>query len=654
MMATAPELLVSIIVVGYQHADGLRRCLTALAQALPPSVATETILVANGATKDVLRVMDDAAPSATVVRSDVNRGFAGGCNLGAAHARGQYLALLNDDAEVESGWLEPLLETAERRRRVGAVGGKLVTADGARIVEAGQILWQNGLSLGIGYGLPRTAPELEYVREVDYCSAASLLVRRTIWEAVGGMDEGYFPAYFEDADLCLAIRRIGWRVLYDPRSRVRHEWGERSVYDFSTFLQARNVERFRRKWAAELASREPRRPESPAAVARAVFRARGHPRRLLIVDDRLPTAIGSGFGRMMDALTDVSDTDYAPAVWARTRGLDDRAALVSAGVEVVEEELVTHLREPHVLYDAIVISRPTQLLSELTIVRALQPQAAVVYDCEALWHRRFERQLLLTNKLAERAVVRRYAERLRSLELRIPCEVDRIVCVSEDEAQLLRRVPGACPVDVVSVRAPGIVPTEQPFAEREGAVFVAGWIAGTDSPNFDALRWLAADVLPRVRARMPSFKLRVTGAEPPEALRKLSADGIELIGHVENLRLLYGSARVAVSPVRYGAGVKVKTVEALQHGVPVVATPVGAEGCGLEDAGSLAPVSGAEAFAARLTELVTDEPAWIDARRAVDRVLDRWAQTPDTTWLAVLTAAQAGRSPGRIALHPRG
>lgn len=363
-------------------------------------------------------------------------------------------------------------------------------------------------------------------------------------------------------------------------------------------------------------------------------------RRLLLIDDRLPTAVGAGHGRMLGAVRELVAAGWDVSVWARRPTADDQEPLRALGVERVEGDLDPHLRTPHVLYDVVLVSRPTQLATELTMVRALQPQAAVVYDCEALWHRLYARRAELAADAAERDRLRAYARRYRAVEELAGCFADLIVCVSEVEREVLRGFPGAAAVTVVPIRARGIVPTAEPFGARHGAVLVAGWIAGGDSPNADALRWLASDVLPLVREREPSFTLRVTGADPPASVRDLP--GVSFVGHVPDLRVVYGETRVALSPVRFGGGVNVKAVEALQHGVPVVATTVGGEGTGLETLPPLEPTDDPRRLADRLVELTGDEPAWREARDGVLGLLARWEEEGAPSWADVIDTARPG------------
>ena len=294
----------SIVVLAFRETAGLRACLKFVASELSEAIPAEVVVVANGATSEVLALLDREVVGARVVRSRVNLGFADGCNRGVEASLGEFVVLLNDDAIVQPGWLRHLVSTARRHPRAGAVGSKHLRRDGS-IVEAGQVIWRDGTTVALGVGRPGDSEKYNFVRRVDYCSAASLLVRRSTWDAVGGMDGEYYPAYYEDVDLCMAIREHGQEIVYEPRSVIRHDWGLRSPLSYSTFLLHRNRARFRSKWSRELEDFEQRDPRRRGAFGRATLRARDYPTRLLMIDDRLPTAVGAGYGRMLDVVREL-------------------------------------------------------------------------------------------------------------------------------------------------------------------------------------------------------------------------------------------------------------------------------------------------------------------------------------------------------------
>ncbi|MFN8557439.1 MAG: glycosyltransferase [Dehalococcoidia bacterium] len=249
---------VSIIVLTYNKLEYTQQCLAALA-ATTPGDLYELIIVDNASVDGTRPFLDLLQGDVQVLLNDTNRGFVEGCNQGARLARGDYLLLLNNDAIPQPGWLEPLLALADADPRVGVVGAQLVYPDG-RLQEAGCILWQDATGWNVGKDGHPDDPRYTFVREVDYCSGAALLIRRAAWEAVGGFDRALAPAYYEDADLCFAIRAAGWRVVYQPGSVVAHHEGATNGTDLGGGIkryQRINRDKFRAKWAAELTQRLP-------------------------------------------------------------------------------------------------------------------------------------------------------------------------------------------------------------------------------------------------------------------------------------------------------------------------------------------------------------------------------------------------------------
>jgi O-antigen biosynthesis protein len=248
----------SVVVVTTVNASGLERCLASLAE----QPVLETIVVLNGAEEPV-REAAARARGVKVVESVVNRGFGGGANLGRSVATGEFVVLLHDDAEPEPGWLDALVRCADERPEAGAVGSRVLNPDGT-LQLAGAVLWRDATTRSVS-GADGDFPER---RVVDYAGSAALLVRAASWDAVGGMDEELYPAYYLDADLASALRARGEAVLYEPAARVRHERGASSGERMRTFLTARNRERFRAKWGELLAGQA-----EPGDLARAFSRA---------------------------------------------------------------------------------------------------------------------------------------------------------------------------------------------------------------------------------------------------------------------------------------------------------------------------------------------------------------------------------------------
>jgi O-antigen biosynthesis protein len=257
---------VSVIIPAAGEPGLLHACLRSLAKNGPREISFETIAVLNS---------DAPLPAAAgvrFVRPGVNLGLAGAGNRGRSLARGELLVLLHDDAEVEPGWLEALVETADRHPEAGAVGGKVLFPDG-RLQNAGMILWRDGSTSPAWVGPAPESSAFDRLRAVDYCGTSSLLVRAAAWDAAGGLDERFYPAYYVDVDLSLAIRRRGQVVLFEPRSQIRHRQGASGGGRFRVFVTLRNRRRLVEKWGVALEAHEPWEKGSAAAIERAMARA---------------------------------------------------------------------------------------------------------------------------------------------------------------------------------------------------------------------------------------------------------------------------------------------------------------------------------------------------------------------------------------------
>ena len=215
-------------------------CLESLAQNAG-SVPFEVVIVVNGSPEAVRRFVQESVAGATVVESSVNRGVAGGYNLGRESARGEFIVLLHDDVEVLPGWLDALVQAADDTPAGGAVGSRALNPDGT-LQSAGAVVRPDGTT-------ELVKVDSQDPRRVDYCGSYSLLVRASTWDALGGLDERFFPAYHVDVDLGTAIRASGQFVLYEPRSHViHHRWGVSADPRFRHFAGHRNHRRYVEKW----------------------------------------------------------------------------------------------------------------------------------------------------------------------------------------------------------------------------------------------------------------------------------------------------------------------------------------------------------------------------------------------------------------------
>jgi GT2 family glycosyltransferase len=227
---TVPRI--SAIVVSYNTRDHLLRCLEALLA--PTGVSREAILVDNASTDGSVDAVRARFPEVRILANAENLGFSRANNLGLGAARGPFALVLNSDCEVRPGAVEALCAILEARPEVAIVGPRTVGTDGAPQVSFGPSLtllaeWRQGrlvrgVKAGDAAALRHASALAAREQEPDWVSASCFLARRTALDAVGGFDESFF-LYEEDVDLCLRVRRAGWRVVYTPTAEVVHHLG---------------------------------------------------------------------------------------------------------------------------------------------------------------------------------------------------------------------------------------------------------------------------------------------------------------------------------------------------------------------------------------------------------------------------------------------
>lgn len=256
--------VVSIVIPLYNKVELTLDCLQSLVTNTPDTdIAYEVVMVDNASSDGTRELLSSLGGDVKVILNDTNEGFGRACNAGAAAGTADYVLFLNNDTKVMPGWLGPLVAALEQDSDLAAVQPKLLFPDG-RLNDAGGLVFSD---TPWRYGMNDTnpmAPQYNTRRAPDYASGACLLVRKSMFDAVGGFDDIYAPAYYEDTDLSFAFRAHGWRVLYEPRSNVIHVEGGTAGTDLGAGLkqyQVVNRDKFFAKWHEELKDRPVASPD---------------------------------------------------------------------------------------------------------------------------------------------------------------------------------------------------------------------------------------------------------------------------------------------------------------------------------------------------------------------------------------------------------
>ena len=636
------EPTVSIVIPVYNQIHYTYACLLSILEHTK-DVSYE-VIIADDVSTDATERLSEYAEGLVICRNATNQGFLLNCNNAAGHARGRYLMFLNNDTQVTEGWLSALVKLIESDDTIGMVGSKLVYPDG-RLQEAGGIIWSDGSGWNYGRLDDPDKPEYNYVKDVDYISGASILLSTELWKRIGGFDTRFAPAYCEDSDLAFEVRKAGFRVVYQPLSKVIHFEGVSNGTDVQGAglkrYQVENSRKLKEKWAEEFA-KQCENDGNPDPF-RARERSMGK-KIILVVDHYVPTYdkdagskttfqylkmflkkgyvvkfLGDNFMREEPYTTELEQMgievlygpEYQVKIWDWLRDHGDDIA-------------VAYLNRPHIA------SKYIDYILDNTDIK-------VIYYGHDLHFLRESREYRITGD----PKTKEDAEYWKSVELTLMSKAAVSYYPSYIERDAIREIDPTIKVKDITayVFDTFVNDIEEDFAKRNGLLFVGGF---AHPPNADAVLWFARDIYPRIRQQMeeagqtpPEFI--VVGSKVTDEIKALAqpGNGIMIRGFVseEELAQLYAACKIVVVPLRYGAGVKGKVVEAIYNGAPIVTTSIGAEGIPqVEDV--LLVEDESERFADAVVKLYRDDAACRELCEKTQRYIRRHFSM-DAAWKVI-------------------
>lgn len=594
---------VTVLIPVHGKVEYTLACLKSIADH-PPAASIEVIVLDDRSPDDSVNVLQRVKNLRVIVNSE-NLGFLRSCNHGARSANGEYIFFLNNDTKVKTGWLDEQLNTFTNFPNCGLTGSKLVYPDG-RLQEAGGIIWQDGSAWNYGRYQDPALPQYNYAREVDYISGAAIMVSTKLFRDLGGFDDMYAPAYYEDTDLAMRIRAHGLRVIYQPLSEVVHYEGITSGTDTSHGVKSYqhvNGEKFVKKWQHALTKHRPN------GVEPHLERDRNAVGRVLFIDACTPTPDQDSGSIDIFNLMKV----FLGMGWAVTFIPEDNyaylekytAALQRLGVQMLYhlhiKSVDEHITEQGRSYDLVMAFRPTVTAKHIVGIREKCPNAKVVFNTVDLHFLRMEREANLKNdsELLNRA------KEMKANELSLMTKVDLTTVVSSVELEILKELGVERVVHLPFSRE--IRPSKVTYAERSGLIFVGGF---QHTPNVDAIQYFVADVMPQLRLALPGLFLNIVGSNTPQEIKDLARPDIIVHGFVENIQPLLDAARINIAPLRYGAGTKGKVVQAMAVGLPSVGTSIAFEGMGIDDGITARIADSPDELCKAVVDLYNSEAMW--------------------------------------------
>jgi GT2 family glycosyltransferase len=605
---------VSIVIPVHNKFEVTYHCLASLL--LAPNLATFEVIIVDDGSSDSTVNLAGQVKGIQILRHDVSQGFVHSCNSGGKLARGRYIVMLNNDTEVTLGWIDELLHVFEHFDGVGMAGAKLLYPNGT-LQEAGGIVWNNGDPWNYGRDGNPHEPRYNYTRQVDYISGACLMLPTPLWTELGGFDEHFAPAYFEDTDLAFRVRERGLKTVYTPFSQVIHFEGissGTSITSGAKRYQKVNEPKFKKRWASAVRGNGVFGKEVDLAKDRNVRF------RVLVIDANAPRPdIDAG------SYAAIQEMRLLQSLGCKLTFMSENPdwaggytqALQRAGIECLYAPFMASVNEVvekrGAEFDLVYITRYWVAERHLDAIRLHAPQAKIVFNNADL---HFLRELRTAIAARSKDGVS-HALQTRDVELAVMRKVDLVLSYNEIEHAVIQ----SHNLDSTKVaKCPWVVSTRTDvatFEARDGIAFLGAY---QHHPNVEAAESFVREVMPLLRERLPGVELRLYGSDMPQSLRDLleGEDDVALPGWVVSVDEVYDNSRVFVAPLLSGAGIKGKVIGAMAHGVPCVVSPVAAEGTGIRNG---------------LEALVATTPAqWVDAIELLYNDRDAWSAQQRAAW----------------------
>ena len=596
--------VISIVVSAYNHWEVTANCLASIVDHTDFEKTPYEIILADDCSTDQTKSAAKIFPGLKIVRTKKNLGYLLNTNNAASQASGEYIILLNNDTIVQKKWLKELIEIFLMHPNAGVVGSLLCDQNGITM-DSGNLIKSDGTGDCWGRGFSPDHPSFSYVRRCHYVTAACLMIKKELWDEIGGFDARFAPSYCEDADLGMEVRNRGYEVLIQPFSRVIHLENVSQGASAKEQISIR-TEIFRKKWADELV-------DYPDSMGNAFMDKDLSPRQQTIV-------VMEGWVPIWD--TNAGARSFLMLIQLKRRmGYNVKLVFYYDYPKQYREYISKYQRMGFEVWhssisdigwkewmftrryaiDAVMIHRPK--VADITLEWVKNTlKKPVIYFNHDLHFLRMQRENLCDKSL--------YSDKqiatMKRKEMEILSAADVSLTPSLHEVEYCRRHFGLnncffMPLFIYDAEKTETSPNK--FFDGKTIIFVAGF---DHNPNVQGGIWFLENIWPIVKRECKESELHIVGSNPPPELMNFNQkNDVSVHGYVtdEELRRLYAKSHVAVIPLLAGAGLKGKLLEAMFYGVPVVGTAIAFEGCpGIHKVA--APADTPDDFSGRILELL--------------------------------------------------
>tara|TARA_B100000674_G_C37965856_1_gene974541 strand:- start:732 stop:3443 length:2712 start_codon:yes stop_codon:yes gene_type:complete len=577
------EPLLSIIIPVFGNLEFLSRCLYSI-QLAKIDLTYEVIVVDDCGNESVSSKFSDKKNGVKLIQNKKNLGFTLSCNNGAKKAAGDYLCFLNSDTIVTDFWADSAIETFKSQTNVGVVGPRLLNNDGT-LQESGGIVFSNGDAANIGKNKRSDNSWFKYVKEVDYVSGASLFISKKDFKKVGGFDENFSPAYYEDTSLCLDVRhKLNKRVMVNPLSSVIHHEGATNGRDESSGFkkyQALNKSKFFEKHRVDL--KDYGKSYEDIINKRDKY-IKGN---ILIIDQCIPTPREDSGSKDMDNIIQaILDLNYRPHLFA----LSNRGETLETdiyykkGVHCIfgEEHInfKSFIKKYGDTFEKIIISRVNSYEEISPDLIKFSPNSYKLFYTVDLHHIRLKSEF----KKTKNGLVNSEYKRTKVNEINAIHATDKTIVLSDKEKFYL---VDECNIPSDKIDVWPLIRNEidnldnfKKLKKSDDIIFIGGF---RHTPNIQAVKLLEREILPKVKelfgkAGISYPIVKIYGSQPNEYIKNLDNEYLSYQGFIENEEDAFSSARISLAPIPFGSGMKGKTLSSLIYKTPIVGSSFAFEG----------------------------------------------------------------------------
>lgn len=568
----------------------------------------EVIVVNDCSTDNTRKVLQEYVEGIVVIDNETNLGFVESCNVGANLSKSSYIMFLNNDTIALKRTVSELYNII-KKDSVGAVGGMIIMPNGL-LQEAGCIVFKEGSCFGYGRNDDPFKTEYNYCREVDFCSGALFMTRKDLWKEAKGFDSNYSPGYYEEVDYCMTLKLMGYKIIYQPLSKIYH-------FEYSTFanealkIQQVNRTKFFNKWKKLLQTFPSRKDD--------IYRIRSTNRnkRLLYIEDIVPDPKkGQGYPRSYDILKYIASLGFQITAYTTCQETDTDEHLLSElqqlGIEIVRnnldfKEFITSRRN---LYDIAFISRPHNAEKYMDDIKS-NNKAKIIYDAEAIYANRelLQAELVDGAKLSDKV-----KDRHRAKEFAITKSADIICVVSDYEKSFFDKYK-APQTKILGFQHP-VKFTEKSYDQRKDILFVGAIVNESKyNPNYDSIMYFINNIWPKVSSNLKCNLLIVGHNKSPNLKQLNNSNSIRVVGSVKELNTYYNNCRLFIGPTRFAAGIPHKVTNAAAHGLPSVVSPLLAEQLGWLNNKECLVGEDDNDFVDKICAMYTDKYIWSNIRK---------------------------------------